>query len=113
MGRLLALGILGTAARQKIKVRTVRTVRRVRTVSLLAAFTFGCNSLRHLVGGRKDCFSCDGKASAQFQLWKKVTFFNERHMQFAWISLFWVGFADFYVWMVAAGHIRDLSTWSN
>jgi hypothetical protein len=82
-------------------------------VCLLGGFTFGCNSVRHLIGGRKDCFSCDGKASAQFQLWKKVTFLNERHMQFAWFSLFWVGFTDFYVWMVSAGHIRDLSTWSN
>ena len=82
-------------------------------VCLLGGFTFGCNSLRHLIGGRKDCFSCDGKASAQFQLWKKVTFFNERHMQFAWISLFWVGFTDFYVWMVSSGRIHDLSTWGN
>jgi len=82
-------------------------------VILLASFTFGCNSLRHLVGGGKDCFSCDGKPSARFQLWKKVTFFNERHMQFAWLSLFWVGFTDFYVWMVASGRIHDLSTWGN
>jgi hypothetical protein len=29
MGRLLTLGILGTASRKKIAVRTVRTVRRV------------------------------------------------------------------------------------
>src|SRR5262249_37917242 len=27
-------------------------------VLLIAGFTFGCNSLRHLVGGRMDCFSC-------------------------------------------------------
>jgi hypothetical protein len=82
-------------------------------VCLLGGFTFGCNSVRHLIGGRKDCFSCDGKASAQFQLWKKITFLNERHMQLAWLSLFWVGFTDFYVWMVSAGHVHDLSTWSN
>ena len=24
----------------------------------LTAFTFGCNSLRHLVGGNLDCYSC-------------------------------------------------------
>jgi hypothetical protein len=82
-------------------------------VCLLAGFTFGCNSLRHLVGGGKDCFSCDGKPTGRYQLWKKVTFFNERHMQFAWLSLFWVGFSDFYVWMVASGRITDLSTWGN
>ena len=27
-------------------------------VVCLTAFTFGCNSLRHLVGGRLDCFTC-------------------------------------------------------
>ncbi len=30
-------------------------------VCFLSAFTFGCNSLRHLVGGRLDCFSCPQK----------------------------------------------------
>jgi hypothetical protein len=29
-------------------------------------------------------------------------------MLFAWLSLFSVGFADFYVWMVASGRIIDL-----
>ena len=29
-------------------------------------------------------------------------------MLFAWLSLFSVGFADFYVWMVASGRISDL-----
>ena len=27
-------------------------------VVLLSLFTFGCNSLRHLVGGKLDCFTC-------------------------------------------------------
>jgi len=35
-------------------------------------------------------------------------FLNERHMLFAWCSLFSVGFADFYVRMVSCGAIRDL-----
>src|SRR5262249_29943709 len=30
----------------------------VANVCLLAGFTFGCNSVRHLVGGRLNCFSC-------------------------------------------------------
>jgi len=33
---------------------------------------------------------------------------NERHMLFAWSSLISVGFADFYVRMVACGAIHDL-----
>src|SRR5262245_12818471 len=34
------------------------TVIMVVNVILLAGFTFGCNSVRHLVGGRLDCFTC-------------------------------------------------------
>ena len=81
--------------------------------TLLGGYTFGCHSFRHLTGGRLDCFSCDPTSHARFQLWRRVTFFNERHMFFAWISLFWVSFADFYVWMVSSGRVHDLSTWSN
>jgi len=33
---------------------------------------------------------------------------NERHMLFAWASLISVGFADFYVRMVARGTFHDL-----
>jgi hypothetical protein len=37
-----------------------------------------------------------------------VTLFNERHMQWAWVSLFWVGFSDLYVRLVAMGIITDV-----
>jgi hypothetical protein len=40
--------------------------------------------------------------------WKNLSFLNEHHMLFAWMSLFSVGFADFYVRLVASGAIRDL-----
>ena len=33
---------------------------------------------------------------------------NKHHMFWAWTSLFGVGLADFYVWMVAAGTITDI-----
>ena len=33
-------------------------------VALLSAFSLSCNSLRHLVGGRLDCFSCTRQTSA-------------------------------------------------
>jgi hypothetical protein len=79
--------------------------------TLLAGYTFGCHSLRHLVGGRTDCMSC-GKNTVQLGLWKRVTWFNERHMAFAWLSLFWVLFTDVYVRLVSMGVITDLNTWS-
>ena len=78
---------------------------------LLGAYTFGCHSFRHLVGGRMDCFSCDGSVGPRYGLWRRVSWLNARHMPFAWISLFWVGFTDFYIRMVSIGIIRDLNTW--
>ncbi len=80
-------------------------------VVLIAAYTFGCHSLRHLIGGRKDCMSC-GKNTAQYQAWKKVSWFNARHMQFAWASLVWVMITDLYVRLVSMGKITDLNTWN-
>jgi hypothetical protein len=80
-------------------------------VVLLAGFTFGCNSLRHLVGGRLDCFSCPNNIAKErtgYRLWRWVTRFNEYHMQWAWLSLFSVGFTDFYIRMCAAGYWRDV-----
>jgi hypothetical protein len=79
--------------------------------ALLSGYTFGCHSWRHLIGGRKDCFSCDAGAKRGHFIWKKSTWFNQRHMLFAWLSLFWVAFTDFYISMVSRGVITDLNTW--
>jgi hypothetical protein len=73
----------------------------------LALYTFGCHSLRHLVGGHVDCFSCMRGGQARYQAWRGVTRLNEHHMLWAWVSLFGVTLADFYVWMVASGRITD------
>ena len=76
-------------------------------VVLLSAFTFGCNSLRHLVGGNLDCFTCSLSARARHRLWRGVTFLNLDHMQWAWISLVGVGLADLYVRLASAGVFND------
>ena len=79
--------------------------------TLLAGYTFGCHSWRHLVGGRLDCFSCDRASSVRHGLWKGVSVLNSRHMAWAWSSLFWVAFTDLYVRLVSMGVVHDLSTW--
>jgi hypothetical protein len=82
-------------------------------VICLSAFTFGCNSVRHLVGGRKDCFTCPNnvsKTTSWYQFWRWSTWFNERHMEWAWISLFTVGFTDIYIRLCSLGVIRDWNT---
>ena len=77
-------------------------------VILLSLYTLSCHSLRHLAGGKLDCFSCATFGRSRFAAWRISTLLNERHMLFAWCSLVSVGFADFYVRMVACGAIRDL-----
>ncbi len=81
-------------------------------VVLIACYTFGCHSFRHLIGGRKD-YMCGGGGSPTLghSAWKRATWFNERHMQFAWASLLWVMFTDLYVRLLSMGVIKDLNTW--
>ncbi len=71
--------------------------------ALLTFYTLSCHSLRHLVGGKLDCFSCPAANVGRYKAWSFLTRFNEHHMFWAWTSLFGVAFADFYVWMVASG----------
>ena len=79
--------------------------------TLLAMYTLGCHSCRHLVGGSLDCFTCDAPSRARHGIWKKVTALNEKHMRWAWISMIWVGLTDWYVRMVATGRLHDFNTW--
>ncbi len=77
-------------------------------VVLLTLYLFSCHSLRHLFGGKLDCFSCAKFGKPRYSTWRGLSFLNERHMLFAWMSLFSVGFADFYVRLVSCGAIKDL-----
>jgi hypothetical protein len=73
-------------------------------VVFLGGYTFGCHSLRHLVGGKHDCLSCSKMGQAAYG---RVSFLNSKHMLFAWMSLFWVGFTDAYVRLCSCGVWTD------
>ena len=77
-------------------------------ITLLSLYTFSCHSLRHIVGGKLDCFTCVTFGRTRHKAWKGLSFLNEHHMLFAWLSLFSVGLADLYVRLVASGTIQDL-----
>jgi hypothetical protein len=89
----------------------VGTVVMLINAALLTGYTFGCHSWRHLIGGRLDCFTCESATSPRYGLWKGSSWLNERHMAFAWLSLVWVAFTDFYIYLVSSGTMRDLNTW--
>jgi hypothetical protein len=89
----------------------VGTIMLVINAALITAYTLGCHSFRHLIGGRDDCMSC-GQNTVKYGAWKKASWFNGRHMMFAWLSLVWVGLTDLYIRLVAMGVITDLNTWN-
>ena len=77
-------------------------------VILLTFYATSCHSLRHLAGGKLDCFSCAAFGTPRYAAWRGLSFLNERHMLFAWISLVGVGLADLYIRLLACGAIRDV-----
>ena len=83
------------------------TVIMLANVVLLTLYTFSCHSLRHLIGGKLDCFSCAAAGGARHSGWKLSSYLNEHHMFFAWASLISVGLADFYIRLLASGAFQD------
>lgn len=82
----------------------VGTVVLTLNVCFLASYTFGCHSLRHLIGGLKDQLS---GAPVRFTMYRCVSCFNKRHMLYAWMSLVWVGFSDIYIRLCSMGIWTD------
>jgi hypothetical protein len=72
--------------------------------ALLWLYSLSCHACRHLCGGGVKQFST---APIRHKLWKALTPLNARHMLFAWMSLVFVAFTDFYVRLVASGTIHD------
>ncbi len=74
---------------------------------LLTGYSLSCHSLRHIVGGRLDCFSCSRRTQVRYTLWQRLTSLNRHHMAWAWASLITVTLADVYVRLLALGVIVD------
>jgi hypothetical protein len=74
-------------------------------IVLIWGYTLGCHSCRHIVGGRLRHFS---KHPVRYRMWGLVSQLNARHAAYAWLSLFSVAIADFYVYLLATDRITDL-----
>lgn len=72
--------------------------------TLLWLYSLSCHSCRHTIGGRLKHFS---QHPIRYRGWTLVSKLNTRHPMFAWLSLFGVAFADFYVRCVASGAFAD------
>ena len=77
-------------------------------ILLLTTYTFSCHSLRHLAGGKLDCFSCSTFGPVRHSAWGWITRRNEHHMFWAWVSMISVGLTDLYIYLVANGTIKDI-----
>jgi hypothetical protein len=73
-------------------------------VVLIWAYTLGCHSCRHAVGGRLRHFS---KHPLRYKAWTLVSKLNASHARYAWLSLFSVALADLYVYLLAIGAFSD------
>ena len=78
-------------------------------VALLTGYSLSCHSLRHLVGGSLDCFSCTTATRTRYSLWQRLTWFNVKHMNWAWASLISVVLADLYIRLLGLGLFADLA----
>ena len=82
----------------------VGTIVLLLNVVFLGSYTLGCHSLRHLVGGGLDILS---KSPVRSMSYRCVSCLNSRHMNWAWMSLCWVGFSDLYVRLCSMGIWTD------
>ena len=91
--------VAGSGAHDQFGV-SVGTIVLTINVVLLSLYTFGCHSLRHLVGGGLDLLA---RRPMRKKAWQCVTWCNKAHMRWAWFSLVWVAFTDVYVRLCATG----------
>jgi len=73
-------------------------------IVLIWAYTLGCHSCRHAVGGRLRHFS---KHPIRYRAWTLVSKLNAKHMQVALPSLAMIPITDLYIRLVANGTITD------
>jgi hypothetical protein len=71
---------------------------------MLSGYTFGCHSMRHVIGGALDTLS---RAPVRKKCYDGVSCLNRRHMLWAWMSLFGVALSDVYVRLCSMGIWSD------
>lgn len=73
-------------------------------VLCLTGYTFGCHSMRHILGGFRDQFSRQRIFRAPYAC---STCLNAAHHRWAWVSLFTVALTDLYIRLCSMGILHD------
>lgn len=76
----------------------------VANVVCLGGYTFGCHSMRHILGGFRDQFS---RKPAFRMPYACSSCLNRAHHRWAWVSLLMVAFTDLYVRLCSMGIWSD------
>jgi hypothetical protein len=77
----------------------------IANVVALGGYTFGCHSMRHILGGFRDQFSRTPRFRAPYAC---ASCLNRAHHRWAWSSLLIVAFSDVYVRLCAMGIWYDV-----
>lgn len=82
----------------------VGTVVLIINAVLIAGYTFGCHSCRHIVGGRINSFS---RHPLRYRFWTLVSRLNAHHEGWAWASMLWIMGTDLYIRLLSYGVFAD------
>jgi hypothetical protein len=78
-------------------------------VTLLWIYSLSCHSLRHIIGGRVDCYSCVAGGKARLRAYGWLSVLNRQHALWAWLSLSSLLITDIYIRLLLAGVVTDFS----
>lgn len=87
---------------------TVGTIVLTVNAVMVTLYTFSCHSVRHLIGGYKNCFGCAANLGKKTSLFKVQSKFNEYHEPLAWTSLIMFIFVDIFLRGMVAGVIPNM-----
>jgi len=73
---------------------------------ILTLYVFSCHSVRNLIGGNKNCFSCLNFSVKRKRIFDIQSFLNSHHEFFAWLSLSFIIFLDLYLRALTAFHFN-------
>jgi hypothetical protein len=80
------------------------------TVNAVAVtvYTFSCHSVRHLIGGYRDCVNCPANLGRKNSLYRFQSRLNAHHEAIAWSSLIMFVFVDLFIRGMIAGIIPNI-----
>jgi len=99
-----AMWFTGSSGQQHFGIG-VGTLLLTANVCLLSGYTFGCHSMRHLVGGILDRIS---ERPLRRKAYDCSSCLNRHHLKWAWTSLMMVPMCDLYVRLCSMGVLTDL-----